>query len=403
MLKTGLFSAIVATFITLSLPQLSPDSGGQTVALLAQLVNMSTGAPVAVQNITPFKAPASIVRVNVLWFLSLILSLSCALLATLMQQWARRCLDYAQRRGAPQKRGLIRAYMFDGVERFGLSQAVEAMPLLLHTSVFLFLAGFIDFLLPINKVVAFSTLGCISIFAFIYAILTLLTSFYPNCPYRTPLSGFTYVLIHLFATSLFSVARAVEGTFHGFLLDIWQRSHSNRWGSPYSGPTKWRAMLEDKVLAHYERFSNGLQLGVELGAIQAPSRVYASALHQTLATLDDDEKIEDFVSHIPGFFNSYALSTPTSAMLSLLSEQPTSDPILGSRLRDLLTTCLPGTSPLTEEQHNNRLRVCMRSLWYCLRAYNSSGVPLAPFVRAIFASPEVIGWIGPNRTPLSAC
>ena len=109
-------------------------------------------------------------------------------------------------------------------------------------------------------------------------------------------------------------------------------------------------------------------------------------------------EFEDFAARMPGFFDSFAPSTATSAMLSLLSEQPTSEPILGSRLRDLLQTCLPGTSPLTEEQRNNRLRVCM-SLWYCLRAYNNSGVPLAPFVRAIFASPEVIGWIRTEQDP----
>jgi hypothetical protein len=40
-LKTGLFSSIIATFITISLPQLSPDPNAPTVALLTQLVNIS--------------------------------------------------------------------------------------------------------------------------------------------------------------------------------------------------------------------------------------------------------------------------------------------------------------------------------------------------------------------------
>ncbi|KAI9439749.1 hypothetical protein H4582DRAFT_1812904, partial [Lactarius indigo] len=172
--KTGLFSAIVAAFIIESYKKLSPDSGDQTVALLTQLVNISTGA--AVQHSPPFKAPASIVRVNVMWFLSLILSLSCALLATLVQQWSRRYLEYAQHRGAPRKRARIRAYMFEGVEKFRLFQAVEAIPLLLHTSVFLFFAGLVDFLVPINKAVAYFALGCVIVFASIYGILTLLPS-----------------------------------------------------------------------------------------------------------------------------------------------------------------------------------------------------------------------------------
>ncbi|KAF8258480.1 hypothetical protein EI94DRAFT_1551682, partial [Lactarius quietus] len=145
---TGLFSSIIATFISISLPGLSPDPNAPTVALLTQLVNISSGVPVVPQN-TPFTAPASIVRVNVMWLLSLILSLSCALLATLMQQWARRYMDYARHGGAPRKQARIRAYMFEGVTIFRMSQAVEAMPLLLHTSVFLFFAGLIEFLFTI--------------------------------------------------------------------------------------------------------------------------------------------------------------------------------------------------------------------------------------------------------------
>jgi hypothetical protein len=400
-LKTGLFSAIVATFITLSLSQLSPDSGDQTVALLTQLVNISTGAPVVAPN-TPFEAPASIVRVNVMWFLSLILSLSCALLATLMQQWARRYLGYAQHRGAPRKRARIRAYMFEGVEEFRLSQAVEAMPLLLHTSVFLFFAGLIEFLLPINTVVAFSTLGCVAVFTFIYAILTLLPNWRLNCPYRTPLSGFTYFSFQFSASTLFSLAKAIEGIFHGLLLEIWQRSHPHEPGSPSHGPTKWRAMLEDKVHTHYKRFLHGLRWSVVLGAMEAPPSVDESALHWTLTTLDEDKELEDFAARMPGFFDSRAAPNATSAMLSLMSKEPTSDPILGSRLRDLLGTCLPEASLLTEEQRNHRLRVCLKSLWYCLRAYNlpdNSEMPLAPYVRAIFASPDVIGWIRTEQDP----
>ncbi|KAH9167866.1 hypothetical protein EDB89DRAFT_2074495 [Lactarius sanguifluus] len=400
---TGLFSTIVAAFIMESYKKLSPDSGDQTVALLTQLVNFSAGVPVVVQNSPPpFKAPASIVRVNVMWFLSLILSVSCALLATLMQQWVRRYLEYAQHRGAPRRRARIRAYMFEGVERFRLSQAVEAIPLLLHTSVFLFFAGLVDFLLPINKVVAFSVLGCVVIFTSIYAIFTLLPSLHLNCPYRTPLSGITYVLLQLSALNLFSITIAIEGIFHGLLLDIrkWSRPDARR--SQDDWPTRWRAKLEDKVRTHYKRFRRGLRWRVEFSAMDAPPSVDANALNWTLTTLDEDKEFEDFAARMPGFFNprAGAGSDATSTILFSLMSGPKSersssdDPILGSRLRELLDTCLPGSSLLTEEQRKNRLRVCLKSLWYCVKAYNEKPEePLASYVRAIFASPEVIRWI----------
>ncbi|KAI9463200.1 hypothetical protein BJY52DRAFT_68922 [Lactarius psammicola] len=393
---TGLFSAIVTAFITESYKKLSPDSGNQTVALLTQLVNTSTGAPAVVQSSPPFKVPASIVRVNVMWFLSLSLSLYCALLATLIQQWARVYLEYAQHRAAPRKRARIRAYMYEGIENTRLSQAVQAMPLLLHISVFLFFAGLVEFLLPINKVVAFSALGCVVVFAFMYAILTLLPMLRLDSPYRTPLSGITYISLQLSALNYFSVALAIEGIFHELLMKIRQWTHPGERGSPNDWPTRWRSMLEDKVSTHYKRFLHGLRWRVELGAMEAPPRVDVRALHWTLTTLDEDKEFEDFAARMPGFFDPRATPNATSAMLSLLSEPTTSDPILGSRLRELLETCLKGVSLLTEEQRKNRLRVCLKSLWYCVKAYHlpgNSGVPLPPYVRAIFASPQVIRWI----------
>jgi hypothetical protein len=402
MLKTGLFSAIVASFITLSLPQLSPDSGNQTVALLTQLVNISSGAPVVVQN-TPFKAPASIVRVNVMWSLSLILSLSCALLATLMQQWSRRYLDYAQRRGAPIMRLLIRAYILKEVEKFGMSQAVEAMPLILHTSVFLFFAGLIDYLFPINTVVAYSALGCVVAFAFTYAILTLLPNMRLNSPYRTPLSGLTFFLFQFSALGLFKVATAIEGLFHGFLLKFWRWSHPDVRGSPNDWPTKWRAVLEDKVSTHYDRFLHGLRWSVERGAIESLPRTFPGVLHWA-RTVSDDKKPEDFVALMPSFFDHLATINASSAILSLMSEQPTSDPFLGSFLYDLLNTCLPGSSLLTEDQRKSRLRVCLKCLWYCVRPYNlpeNVDEPLAPYLRSVFASPEIISWFQTEEDPAS--
>ncbi|KAF8268146.1 hypothetical protein EI94DRAFT_1661413 [Lactarius quietus] len=402
---TGLFSSIIATFISISLPQLSPDPNAQTVALLTQLVNISAGAagvPSPVQNIPPFKAPASIVRVNVMWFLSLILSLSCALLATLMQQWARRYLDYAQHGGAPRKQARIRAYLFEGVEKYRMSHAVEAMPLLLHTSVFLFFAGLIEFLFTIDNAVAHYTLGCVGLFASIYAILTLLPNFSINCPYRTPLSVFTYFSLQLSMSGLLLAADKTEGLFHTWLMNRWEWSHPLERGSSSHGPTKWREVLEQKAHTYYERLSHGLRWRVVDNAMVASSSVDEGALHWMLTTLDEHNKFEEFTSHMPGFFDSSAPPDATAAMLSLFLEQLTSEPILGTRLRDLLNSCRPGTSLLTKEQRNHRLRLCLKSLWCCLKAYNlpqHSGEPLSPYIRSIFASREVFPWIQNEEDP----
>jgi hypothetical protein len=86
-----------------------------------------------------------------------------------MQQWARRYRELAQRRGAFHRRGRMRAFIFDGISRFGMARAVATMPTLLHISVFLFFAGLVEFLFPIYLTVAYAVLGCIGVFAVAYA------------------------------------------------------------------------------------------------------------------------------------------------------------------------------------------------------------------------------------------
>src|SRR6266702_13739 len=66
------------------------------------------------------------------------------------------------------------------------------MPTLLHISVFLFLAGLVDFLIPTHTTVAHDTLGCILAFTLAYAILTVLPNNFLNCSYGTPLSASGY-------------------------------------------------------------------------------------------------------------------------------------------------------------------------------------------------------------------
>ncbi|KAI0039227.1 hypothetical protein FA95DRAFT_1470073, partial [Auriscalpium vulgare] len=154
-----LFSATVAAFIIESYKQLSADSGDTTVALLTQLTMqiaaLSNGTSLPPPDPIPaFTPSSSAIRVNALWFLSLIMSLTCALAATLMQQWARHYLQVSQRRGAPHKRARIRAYLYQGIDRFGMAGAVEFIPALLHTSVFLFFVGLVDFMFPINNTIA---------------------------------------------------------------------------------------------------------------------------------------------------------------------------------------------------------------------------------------------------------
>ncbi|KAI9447637.1 hypothetical protein H4582DRAFT_11898 [Lactarius indigo] len=190
------------------------------------------------------------------------------------------------------------AFIFYGINGLKMTRAIEAMPALLHLLVFLFFAGLVDFLIPINTTVAYFTLGWIALFALAYAILTILPNLRLNRPYRTPLSGITWRLSQFSVLGTFLAILGIEGSFHGLLLSLWQWVRGQV--TETSGPTKWRTTLEEQLSMRRKWLKDGLRKSV-----------------WTLEALDEDKKIEDFAERVPGFFDSKAVPDPASAILPL--------------------------------------------------------------------------------------
>ncbi|KAJ7656019.1 hypothetical protein DFH06DRAFT_1045974, partial [Mycena polygramma] len=189
----GLFSASLTAFLIESYKTLVPNSGDTTAFLLAQISQQiaasSNGTSFVVTSPAPFSVPTSSLICNVLWFLSLGLSLTCALVATLLEQWARDFLHRADMRSAPVIRARVFSFLYYGLRRFQMHTVVEIIPLMLHASLFLFFVGLVAFLVPVNAAitaVAGIILGTVTA---VYTLLTLLPLFHLDCPYRTPLSG----------------------------------------------------------------------------------------------------------------------------------------------------------------------------------------------------------------------
>jgi hypothetical protein len=404
-IKTGLFSATVATFIIESYQSLSPNPSDTTNALLVQitqqLFNISTGTSltiIATQSNQPFKPTASTVRVNVLWFSSLVLSLTCALSATLMQQWARRYKELAQHHGAPHRRGRIRAYIYDGIRKYGMARAVATMPLLLHISVFLFFAGLVEFLFPTNSTVSCTTLGLVMAFALAYGILTVSPNLYLNCPYATPLSGVTWRLSQFFVIVGLKATLGIEVLFHNPIFKLWSRLNQH---VAELSIESWMTELKDKVKVHRHRLSGGLRKSIEHNANEASPTVVPSALEWTLTALDEDKEIEEFAAGVPGLFDSRTI--PDATILTLMANKPQTDAIFGFRLYDLLKTCSLGTSLLNDEDRKSRLRVCLKCLWYFGRAYHKlqTPEPLPSYFPLTVVSPEIIQRIQTEPDPIS--
>jgi hypothetical protein len=60
-----------------------------------------------------------------------------------------------------------------------------------------------------------------------------------------------------------------------------------------------------------------------------------------------------------------------------------------SRLHGLFKLCRLGTSPLKEEVRSSCLRMCLKVLWHCGRAYHQGSDPLPTYFHLVLASPEI--------------
>lgn len=196
-LKAGLFSAVVTAFIIESYKTLSQDSDNVTVFYLQQisqeLSKLSSGfssSPVPDPASPPaFTASAHYEALNILFVLSLIGSLSCALGATLVQAWTSNYLRNVNRAPDVVARARDRAWYFDGLEKSQMQAFASGVLATLHISLFIFFAGFSVFLFPINRSVANAAMGTSIAVSIIYLTFAFMDIFVKNSPYTSPISS----------------------------------------------------------------------------------------------------------------------------------------------------------------------------------------------------------------------
>ncbi len=151
-------------------------------------------------------APFSVRWIISMWFVSLTLSLTAALLALLSRQWLQSYA--AQTSGSAQDRGRVRHSRYMGLVRWRVPEIIQCLPTILHASLGLFFAGLIIALARLNLSVVYliaAIVGCTAVF---YCVATILPIVFPQCPYRTPL---TYIAHGAFHTVRNTVRRGREG------------------------------------------------------------------------------------------------------------------------------------------------------------------------------------------------
>ncbi|KAH9972258.1 hypothetical protein BGW80DRAFT_1445978, partial [Lactifluus volemus] len=264
---TGLFSASLAALLAVSVQDLKPNSQDTSAFYLGNIYQLLADPNVSRASILasatppqppPFSPPKSAVVVNSLWFLSLVISLTCALLATMLQQWARRYVTITQpARYSSRKRASIRAFLANGVDKFHLPWSVEALPALLHLSLFLFFSGLVIYLFNINHTVYSVVVWWVGLAGCVYVWITLMPIFWRDSPYYSPLSSSVSLFHRLILIVIFSVR------YRTWLTEMIQRI-----GSESS------AEINNRILTW------------------------------TIQALDEDKELEQFFEAIPGFCSS---------------------------------------------------------------------------------------------------
>lgn len=195
-----MFSSVVTGFVVESFGWLQPDNSADVSVLLlaqisAQLASLSvsprfinsTTPSLSLDQLSPPSGPDhSSVRINILWFLSLGLSLTASLLAIMVQQWLReyRLPGHLSIRD----RVRLRQLRFRALQDWRVPTIVALLPLLLQIALILFLAGLCYLLFTLDRTVAIAFVTFVGVAMSIYFALVVLPILFRHCPYRNPLS-----------------------------------------------------------------------------------------------------------------------------------------------------------------------------------------------------------------------
>lgn len=212
--KGGLFAATVVAFLIVSyqLLQPTPDdvqkaTTNMIVTLIRQYVNgtlleSDIHFPAPPNNFHP--SPA-ILRMNVVWFLSMTTALSAVLTGTICLQWVR---EYQRDpRVNPKMAFAVRQMRWDGLQSWKVPAIISSLPIILQLSLLLFFWGLLEFLWSLNSKVTQINSVVIGVVLFFMAATLFLPAlqviFISNdkiqrqgqCPFKSPLARvFTNIL-----------------------------------------------------------------------------------------------------------------------------------------------------------------------------------------------------------------
>jgi hypothetical protein len=281
----------------------------------------------------PGEPSPAIIRSNILLLISFFLAMMSVLACGLIQQWCHEFMKHAYPRAAPHKRGRVRTYLFQGLNRFYIRRFMYGVHALLHISVFLFFCGLSDYLHDAYPKVGMVSWYCVFTLMVVYATLSVFPIFIGNCPYQTALTPPL-----LFGSTLLLF----------FCRTAWRRLCLGQ------------GALPRKEERHFDKTRYLVEL-----ANAGASHLDPYAM-KWLFTDDDfsDTDMDKFLEGLPGYIHSNY--TVTEELPEVLTA-----PYILQRIREHLLTCVT-TTELSEQARIKRVSTCVESLRVILHLRTSA-------------------------------
>ncbi|KAI5887898.1 uncharacterized protein SCHCODRAFT_02553307 [Schizophyllum commune H4-8] len=207
----ALFSAVVTTFVAQTSQALQPDYGRISAAVLLELVALQRArspddVPSAGVDLDSLSATTGDVWVNALWFTTLGLSLATVLIAVLVKQWLQEYVKTPS--GPPRDRALIRHMRYKELVRWKVPFIISLIPVLLHISLALFLAGLIVFLYALSLPITWTVAALTGMTYLFYLWTHALAVVHWQCSYRTPVTHAVRDLLRRLITAYYGLKPA---------------------------------------------------------------------------------------------------------------------------------------------------------------------------------------------------
>lgn len=183
------------------------------------MLNATITIPPSSDSSAPFQPPPGAVLVNVLWFASLVFSLSTASIGILVKQWLRSYTTY--KTSSAQGRMRVRHFRRHGMEIWKVYEIAAALPFLIQLALGLFFVGLCYFTAEVHPSLGRTTVPLVTGWALFLFAVTVLPIFSPYCPYKAALFEDFFSSVRQRIFSAISSVKAPDG------LRRWARRHSS--------------------------------------------------------------------------------------------------------------------------------------------------------------------------------